>query len=290
MRVSDLFEAPIEDFTHVGDWTKSSSFRHEQDRKLLTNPKAIRKITAQWEKTPVNFNMYFVNNSDGTKSGNSEIGMVDSSWIAKNLPKTAPFIDIKPDAINVLFMNNSGSERVPMTGWIIAHRFGHVVSRYGYGGRGGRMERQVYDFTEARNEIFRVMAYILNDGYGYGSRVPDSESRHTYSNNYEIRNANDKLLVAFYEQIGTMRSARTGAIRNEFEFTLELLAQYLLTGRIKFNPIPKRFSKGRSVHAYFRDNEDDMEYYNQMLTDLADTLKDHFLNLLHTCVGEVFVM
>jgi hypothetical protein len=181
-------------------------------------------------------------------------------------------------------MNNSGAERAPMTSWMIAHRFGHVVSRYsGFNGN-----RQVADFTDARNEIFRTVASILNDGYGYGSRVPDQERR--YTRDYERQKVNDKILVSFYEKIGTMRSARTGTIRNEFEFTLELLAQYLLTGGIKFNPIPESFSKGRSVYSEFKGNEHDMEYYNGMLEDLAETLQHHFLNLLHACVGKIFVM
>jgi hypothetical protein len=163
----------------------------------------------------------------------------------------------------------------------MAHRFGHTVSRYD---RSGFRGRQMLDFTDAREEIFRVMSSILNDGYG--KKLPDTERKWNYGNN------DDKTLVAFYQAIGTMRSARMGKIRNEFEFTLELLAQYMLTGRIKFNPIPRHFSKGRSngVYGSFNGPESDIEYYNGMLEDLADTLKEMFLNLLHSCVGKVFVM
>ncbi len=285
MRYREISEAPIEDLTHVGDWEKSSSFRHAQDRKLLTNPKALRKITAQWEKTPVNFNVYLVNNKDGTKHG--EVGEVSKKWMEENLPTTAPYIEIKPDAVNLLFMNNTGDERVPMTGWIMAHRFGHVVARHNFGqgtkprGNSMGMERQFADFEDAREALNRTMMSILNDGYGYKLRQTNGGWFGPEGN----------VLVAFYEQIGTMRSARTGAIRNEFEFTLELLAQYMLTGRMKFNPIPKTFSKGRSVHASFKGPEDDMDYYNGMLDDLADgTLNYMFDNLLQACVGKILVM
>ena len=263
MNIHDLFEAPISDLTHVGDWSKGSSFRHAPDRKLLTNPKAITKITAQWEKTPVDFNVYLVNNKDGIKHG--EIGAVTKEWIDTNLPTTAPFIDVKPNAVNLLFMNNTGDERVPMTGWIMAHRFGHVVSRYG-----GQSRRQFPDFTDAREEIIRVTAYVLNDGFG--TRQP----------------INEKTLVSFYEQIGTMRSARTGQLRTEFEFTHELLAQYMLVGEIKFNPIPTSFKVGRSM-VHFKE-PDDIDYYNGMLDDLAESLGHMFLNLLNSCVGKILVM
>jgi len=290
MRVVDLFEAPIEDFTHVGDWSKNSSYR-EQDRKLLTNPKAVAKITAQWEKTPVNFNMYFVNSPEARK--HTEVGMVTQEWLQKEMPNTFPLLDIKSDAVNILFTNNSGAERVPMTGWIIAHRFGHAVSRYAYGqggypssqfGRGGS-QRQIYDFTQAREEILRTTAMFFKDAYGMRNAA-ERES------DYETLRSQDRMMVAFYHSIGTMRSARNGQIRNEFEFTLELLAQYMLTGRIKFNPLPKMITSpaGRKWYAGFKGNEHDYDYYNTGLETLAETLEEIFLNLLHSCVGRIFVM
>jgi hypothetical protein len=290
MRVLDLFEAPIEDLTHLGDWSKNSSYR-EQDRKLLTNPKAVSKITAQWEKTPVNFNMYFINSPEARK--HTEVGMVTPEWLQKEMPTTTPLLDIKSDAVNLLFTNNSGAERVPMTGWIIAHRFGHVVSRYEYGqgghqssqGRGRGAQRQVYDFTQAREEILRITAMLFKDAYGM-SRAAEHEG------DYDTLREQDRMMVAFYQKIGTMRSARNGQIRNEFEFTLELLAQYMLTGRIKFNPLPRTIASpaGRKYYAAFRGNDQDYDYYNGSLDDLADTLQEVFLNLMHNCVGRIFVM
>ena len=276
MRYHEISEAPIEDLTHVGDWTKSSSFRHEQDRKLLTNPKAIRKITAQWERTPVDFNVYLVNNPDGRKWG--EVGAVDQEWVEKNLPNTAPFFEYKPNAVNILFMNNTGDERVPFTGWIMAHRFGHAISRYSRSYNGGR---QFPDFTDARATVFRITSMILNDAYG--RNVPDDEHK------YDRVRENEKLMIGFFEHIGTMRSARTGSIRTEFEFTLELLAQYMLTGRIKFNPLPKSFKYGRN-YASYNGTEYDWEYYNNALEDLAEELGHHFDNLMHRCVGSILVM
>jgi hypothetical protein len=284
MRFHELLEAPIEDLTHVGDWSKGSSFRHEQDRKLLTNPKAIQKITTAWAKTPVPFNVYLVNNKEGLgAAGNQERGLVTKEWLDQNMPLTAPSIEVNPNAVNILFISNSGDERVPMTGWILAHRFGHAVSRFGFGGSygGSSPRRQFYAFQEARDELIRVTSSILNDGFGF--KMPHRDSTTALG-------PFDKLMVAFYEQIGTMRSARSGSIRNSYEFILELLAQYMLTGHIKFNPLPKQFSKGRTVHARFDGPDSDLVYYNDMLEDLAETLGDFFTNLMHDCTGKILVM
>src|SRR6478752_2237420 len=243
MRYKDITEALISDLTHVGDWSKNSSFRHEQDRKLLTSEKAIKKITQQWAKVNEDFNVYLVNSPEANR--HTEVGEVTPAWLADNMPKTLPFLDIKDNAINLIFTNNKGAERVPMTGWIMAHRFGHAVSRFGYSS-GGRMTRQIYAFQEARDALLQASSTALT-AYGYGG-VPTSDRGH---DSYRKLDQNNRTMVNFYQTIGTMRSARTGEIRNEFEFLLELLAQYMLTGSIKFNPLQRSFKNGRS-HAYIR--------------------------------------
>jgi hypothetical protein len=283
-----LEEMPIANFQKVGNWDKNSSYK-DNERKLLNNPKAVEKIKAKWAKTPHNYNMYFVNSPEANR--NSEIGMVDQEWLEQNMPKALSEFQYQPNAINILFNSNKGDEKVPMTAWIIAHRFGHAISRYGkYNFTTGQSQRQVYHFTEVRNIIFRYMNNILEN---YGVKVGNSEERHNNSGRYgeHQKKANtDKILKYFFQNIGTMRSAREAALRNEFEFTLELLAQYMLTGKIKFNPLPKHFKAGQNGYYSFRGNEHDYEYYNNALTDMAEELEDNFNAALNECEGKIFVM
>jgi len=284
MLLNEMFlsEAPIEDFTLLGNWERSSSFRHEQDRKLLTNPKAQAKIIHKWRNTEVPFNMYFVNSPEANR--HTEIGEVTPEWLAENMPKTFPELKLRDDAVNIIFTNNKGDERAPMTAWIIAHRLGHAVSRWQRNAR----YRQVPEFTEARSAVFRVTSEILRDAYGCRG-VPGSEAEHLRTQGPAYRE-NDRLLTGFYEAIGTFRSARERNIRNEFEFLLECLAQYITTGKVRFNPLPDHFRCGRRLIDLTQTGHIEREDFDRLLAGLANELNYWFRDLLQACVGRIFVM
>lgn len=287
MLATDLFEAPIEDFNLVGDWSRNSSFRHEQDRKILTNPRAQEQIKHKWSKTIVPFSMYFVNSPEANRF--TEIGEVDSEWLANKMPKTFAQINIRDDAVNVIFTNNKGDQRVPMTAWIIAHRLGHATDR-----KEGARESE--EQQEIRDMVFRYISPIFRDGYGY-DYFPDSERRYAgkyrYSaSTWEAHRRSEQILVAFFEAIGTMRSARSKKLRNQFEFFHELFAQYIITGKITFNDLPRHLSFGRfgNNRLSFKGGPGDYEYYNDQLQGLAEALGDYFNALMYSLVGRIFVM
>jgi hypothetical protein len=264
MKIIDLFEAPIEDISHVGDWSRNSSFK-EPDRKLLTNPKAIKKITDKWQKTSVNFNIYLVNNAEANRY--TEVGKVPLQWLEEKMPKTFPLLDIKHNAVNLIFTNNKGTEKVPMTAWIMAHRFGHVVYR-----------ARFPIFYSAEKILLDTMILILQDGYG----------KHLSLKRYTGTDTN-RILVNFYSIIGTMKSARDKNIRSNYEFLFELLAQYMLSGNIKFNRLPLNAKMGKDTFN-FVGPDTDLEYYNGILDDCANELANKFTYLLQSCVGEILVM
>lgn len=273
-----LTEAPITDFQLVGDFDKSSSIRKPVDRKLLSNEKAVRKINAQWAKTDYDFNFYFVNLPEGR--GKSELGVVSMEWLEENLPKTAAVFKYERDAINVIFTNNVADQHVPMTGWIIAHRLSHAMDA----------RRASYEVTEARNRILEVMGSILRDGYDL-KQAPNSVRSWSNSRYMQSSINWDVVYRRFYEAIGTMRSARERKIRNEFEFLHELFAQYIITGKVKFNPVPRHFSfriGNERSGAMIRPN--DMEYFDGLLEDLAEELGYTFSNILGSMIGRILVM
>ncbi len=277
MRYHELTEAPISDITHLGDWDRNSSFRHEQDRKLLTSPKALEKIKAKWNRTDQNFNMFFVNSPEANKF--MEVGKVDISWLRENMPKTFVEFDPKydPNAINIIFTNNKGDERVPMTAWIIAHRFGHAIQRLG----------KVYAFTYAKEMFYHYISEALKD---YSINIPSKGPKWYRFEGMIGRYNIDAIVTKFFEALGTMKSARDGEIRNSNEFLLELLAQYMLTGKIIFNDLPKGFKIGNSYFR-FRGTEVDYDYQNRTIKDdLSEVLESEFESMLNSVIGEIFVM
>lgn len=303
MKVRHLTEAPIEDLSLVGNFEKGSAFRHADDRKLLTNPKAIAKIKAKWANSRYPFVMFMVNNPEGRKNQHEQ-GLATEEWLAAQMPMTHAAIkdQLRDDAINILFNGNYGAERTPMTAWTIAHRFGHAVTKVNFVGL-QHQQPHVPSMQEAKALLVQTCGTILNDFYGYAGRAPTALDRGGYvvapssaERRYGgLREQDTRLLRDFYHTIGTMRSAREGELRNEFEFQLELFAQYLLTGRIKFNPVPRMMPTGKAVFGRrsgvgFRGTEDDAAEANRMLSILANDLETTFDQALDSMVGQIFVM
>ena len=275
-----LDEMPISNISMHGDWAKNSGFK-DQDRKLLSNPKAITKIKAMWKyPEEVDYNIMMVNNAEGNR--HTEIGDVGdiaaaAKWLEAEMPKTAPELiaNLRGDQVNIIYTNNKGSERVPMTGWIMAHRFGHAIFRARYG------KQQSYCYEESAKTLSRYLSDLAEqygipvNGVGYGLRQYNALNATTTRN----------LMSA----ICTFKSARDGNLRNTFEALHELFAQYILNGSVKFNDIPKSVKVSRGYYGYRGGDDYDMDN-RTIVQDLAMELNEQFETAVHYAVGKVYVM
>ncbi len=269
-----LVETPIGDYQTFGDWTKNSSFRDKRDRMLIKNPSSIERMRKKFANNSYNFNLYFVNSSKANK--HTEVGFVDLNFVRKELgDDVANAIENGPnadDSINVVFTNNKGSERMPFTAWIAAHRMGHAFARKN-GNRGSYSS-----YMHASNHLINQLSGIMQN-YGMYN-FPDSENK---INRYENR---DKQLamIHFFQNIATFKSARDHNLRDWFEVLNELIAQYLTTGKIKFNNAPKMF--GGKNKFYLKDEESANEQIQMLARDMEFMIDD----ILSSAVGSTMVM
>jgi hypothetical protein len=295
MNLRDLFEAPISDISHVGNWEKNSSFRDPRDRKLLQNPKAITKIKGMWKfPEETNVNIILVNSPDANKW--TEEGLVTPDWIETNMPRDWPQIEplLRDDEVNVIYTNNKGSERVPLTGWIMAHRFAHAL--WATANRGSGNSSAGYYFKEALEEFNSAMRDVM-DRYGIRNHpvsrnmdyMRDSYSyyRTDYGTGYNSL-TNVMPLRAFCHMVGTFRSAREKNIRNPVEFLLELFAQYTFTGKMTLNDPPRSFKYGHNY--YSLRSEEDQQYIERRMEAMTHTLRDYFDSAVGYSDGAIFVM
>jgi hypothetical protein len=266
-------EMPISRFELQGQWgpnAKRAYGFNKQDTGILENPRAVEKIHRAWSNSKNNFNFYFIRSAKAFK--HIEVGEVSHEWVKENLG-----VDIEPvdDTITIIFTNNRGAEKIAMTAWAIAHRLGHAIRRDDIFSRYLTQEIQ-RDFRELLGEIYGI------------------EKRPSY-NNFR---GDEKELRALAQTVGTMRSARQGNLRNFFEFTYELVAQWLLTGRIKFNPLPRtlllqrRMAWGNPAHRTTTSRLDDTSFaeWNEMLQGYAEKY-EHYLDSVFTGLeGRMFVM
>lgn len=260
-------EMPVGVYQTVGDFDKGASFRDKRDRELIKHPVAIQKVRDFFQNTSVDFDFYFVNLSGRRQF--QEKGKVDERFIFEPYPKG---LGIKPeqlkdgrinkDRITVFFVGNTAAEKVPMTSWTIAHRFGHVLRReYGF---------NVY--VEWLESQFDQILELYNIKKGSANSFMVSKAK-------------------LFNQIGTMKSARDGKIDRPFEFYYELFAQYLKDGKVTFNRLKPTIVKGsasygRKEYAHTK-NVDEV---NQILDSMENDFHYYAEDVLSSCVGNIYVM
>lgn len=266
----ELTEAPITDFTHVGDWEKNSSYT-AQDRKLLTNPKALTKIKAMWKyPEEVDYNIILVNNAEARNW--TEVGAVTDERLKQMFPKTYDELKktIRGDQVNIIYTNNKGDQRVPMTGWIMAHRLGHVMDR----------GKDSFFFKEATLVLDRYISDLMDD---YGLRRNSID----WSKHKALMSTTSRTLL---QDICTFKSARDKKLRNSYEAVHELFAQYIVTGSVRFNDLPRSVKFGPSSY-HFRDYDENYDYVNRAIQhDLPYELVSYFETAIHKAVGQIWVM
>ncbi len=270
-------EMPMTKLQKVGNFNKSGAF-DKTDIKLLNNEKALKKITKQWEKTQYDFETYLINIPELNKSIYRERGEIEqnSEFILHLKEKFNINLDINSDKITILFNGNSGDEKVPLTGWMMAHRFGHAI----------RTSKSIdYLWKIYIKETEQIFNNLLNSVYDI-----DIEDMTFSGVSYKKINDIKKYL---YMSLGTMKSAKDGNIIRPYEFYYELFAQYLLTGKISFNPVPlqlliKKLPFGKKQHK--EADKEISEIWTRDLVHYAERIEYNIETILGACLNKIFLM
>lgn len=274
-----LQEAPLHDYETIGDFKKNSSFRDPRDRAIIQHPKAIERTRKKFGNTEYDFDFYFVNSAKANK--HTEVGIVPIDWVKDNLGDEVYNAVAKnhgQDHIQVIFTNNKGSERVPLTAWMMAHRLGHALARKG----GSRDSRSQYQ--QASSHLVSQLSNIMQC---YGKQgFPDNDTRMTMA---QGGRPNQLAMIYFFQKVCTFKSARENNLRDWFEVLNELIAQYLTTGKIKFNSAPKSFGGGAGgkKQTFFCKDEEEA---NDILEMLARDMQFMIDDTLSSVVNSVLVM
>jgi hypothetical protein len=271
MKIRELTtEAPLADYQPLGDFERGKGgFRHAVDKQLVTNPVTIGKAYKFFSRTPYDIRIFPVQVRGG--GGWLETGEVDNVTLSKIVGADNArriLAGQGPDNITIVFTNNTGAERVPLTPWMMAHRMGHAMRRR-IGGGGDK------SWYAADRHFWHSINTILRDYYGITNITP------------EIENA---LLNA----IGTMRSARQRRISRNWEMVYELLAQYLNTGEVTFNPAPAELVSRRQAWGHprllRRIGKTEQQEASQMLETLSYDMELMFNDVMSNALGRIYVM
>lgn len=216
MRYTEIVEAPIDNLVVQGDLDYSDNPRlvpgsnlklsrsgyTAADKSILTNPNSVKKLRNAFERTPFVFDFYvFLNGLTSNIYG--------KKWTAELLASVTKQ-PIKTDGkITVVYTNNATGQYFPLTPWIMAHRMAHAL-------------QTKHDYWPHERGFWKAI-----------SSVGDEVGLHIHIGNSALNPVNQegtKLAAAMM----TMKSARRGVIRNDLDFYGEIVAQFLLTGRVRF--------------------------------------------------------
>ena len=284
MRAYDFIdEMALSAYQPIGNFEKPGPFK-ATDRKLVPHPKTQMKTQKFFNKSPYDFRLFF-SNIPGTGKY-AELGEVDEDTLIKIFGVEQAY-KIKAGSqysITVVFVGNSGVDKVMMTPWIMAHRFGHAVQV-------NSRSSQWHVWREAEEHFFRNVNSMLEEYYGkIYNRI--WQTRRT-----EFKTDMSAEYNALFNAIGTQRSSRSNKIKRPYEFLYEIFAQYLGTGHIKFNPLPTNLGYGRQVwgnptnflhiKSEYRNDLEDLAHATDIL---ARDMEHMFNDVLAHCEGRIYVM
>ena len=278
MLIRELTEAPLRDYAPLGDFDRTGGFRHAADRALVTSPVAIGKVQQFFSRTPYDFRIFPVQFTGGGRW--LETGAVTPERLAEIVGTDNAqriLAGHGPDTITVVFTNNTGDRRLPLTPWIMAHRIGHAVQASGRRGPANRA------WQEAEQHFFSRVNAILSDHYGV-DRARGNRMIWELAPQY----------AALFNAIGTQRSSRQGEIRSPYEFLYELFAQYLGTGHITLKPLPQsqeygRRAWGHATQSLHQRGQPGREAQYETET-LAHDMEILFGDVLSSVAGSILVM
>lgn len=266
----------------VGDHTPGA-FRQD-DITLATNPKAQAKREKIWHTSVVDVDLYLLN-SPGDNAKHRYDLLDRSEKHAGNVPpsvlKRRFGLDIKPrrDAITVVFTQNEGSERVPLTGWMIAHRICHIFLDGARNDKliGGARSPNIGKTVESLDQI----RFALQD---------------LARKSYTIDAENDRLrrneLIDIISAIGTTKAFRDANLSSAGEIIPEAFAQYILTGTVRFNSAPSsvEVSYYSEKHTAVVRNQASLDRLNQTIETMRSMYMSVFAAIIAFAKGKIFIL
>jgi len=182
----------------IGDFSNPINMYHRGDDKIIT--RGAVKAEKLWEKSRGNFKLIFINDPSNEIQHIAPIGgdeIKDYEKIYEFFRKRNQEFKPNDNEITVIYTRND-FQLNPMTAWIMAHRFAHMISSY---------------IEEVIEEIY----FILNMGHiAYHSKTDFETLPYKFA---------------------TMRSARENKIINLRELYHEFMTQYLMTGKVTLNSL-----------------------------------------------------
>lgn len=276
MRWTEISEAPISlDYRGFNASPDETTSFDASDQRLAASEKARAKIKHLWRNSVVDVDAVMVNlRMEPTRAAYElEAGFISTAERVGDVYGIT--INPRPEAITVVFGQNEGTNKVPLTGWIMAHRMYHVFQGADWDSYAGGHAKfpKVRPFVRLADDILKETLNELPSMYRDDRRRTDAFSW--------LRNPEMNSLFA--HAVLPTKAGRDGVLTNPEELLPEAFALYILRGKLKLNRLPDQLGD-MTLRPHSRKLADDA------VRILEETLVRAFSGLIEYAKGKVLVL
>lgn len=198
------------------------------DKKMIRQP---AKLIAGFQRISQPITIYCWQSEEQDYDPFLQAGMVDLDWIECRMGRIyRRQFEALPwqSSINIILTNNLSDERyIPLvSSWMLAHRISHALIG---GNHNSELNHRVM------GTFNRFVWDVMRHGYGYHWQAkPEDEGVNVFYDE-EI----GALRLELGRHLGSMKSARTRTLNTGWEWVYETFAEYLITGKVRFRPLPE---------------------------------------------------
>lgn len=300
----------IENIEFKGHWDSGEGHGWDKsDIGILQSSVGLQKIKSSWKiKQPVDV-YFFKNDTKGWKEY-GRVSQQNLKWLLNNIRSRKIinkyddfetdmdddiYSNINPNHITIIYLSNVGDDKIPATSWILAHRFGHalgVVDRKFMANPFLEKIRKAIDdlFNNISNFVYQKdmsVDYSLWKRRELNTGETEEQFAHKMNQNNERLFNQHQLAMA----LGTFKSARDRRLSRTTEFINEIVAQYIITGRIVFNRnFMNVLDPEKTIGTQKQLSSDEQQHVNSYLTNMEKYLNGSMEKMLNAAIGEVFIM
>lgn len=230
MKIRELIEAPISDIDIIGTASDEHDTRRTFSKKdvgPVQSVQGLKKIKNMYRNVPYDFNFYLVS----IKRNKRGAAILDPNEAAE-LIGAERVKKLNSNSITIIFTHNITNQQnyVPFTGWMLTHRISHIFQFMATTGETNVEVIQPY--LDFESHLFRGMLKGISTILNESTNIKEYKLASIESFGDGFLNRHRRWLL---RKLFTMRSARQGKLTNTLDLGGELMAQFLLTGKITFN-------------------------------------------------------
>lgn len=165
-------------------------------------------------------------------------------------------------AINFIIIGNWGNGKIPLSGWIIAHKLSHAL-------------------LDASGDVDVILRLIRRDIYHSSLNISkDILKRHSL----------DSFIFTNIKSLVASKSGRDNTITNAVEAMHELFSYYILNNELKFNPNGVKTTTDYMLKTI--NSEEHMieeEIVEQVIEFFRQRLEFYFQHILESAIGSTLI-